>query len=175
MNREMKQVIYIYHDFGGTHTTSLAAAYHLKIIRHRKLEKEEISELPYFNKLTKKDAGKFIFHGEDEEGNPVYTLGRRSSKLAVETLHHFCHLLNSHKGINDKIVLSDTSPAVPLSLTLGGFISKGLGLDRLGTPLVIKGAQKCSGNILELVNETKKIAAGSNSAIIKIDNKEFQA
>ncbi|WP_236693963.1 DUF3189 family protein [Sporosarcina globispora] len=171
----MMKVIYIYHDFGGTHTTSLAAAYHLKIIQHRKLKKEEIVELPYFNKLTKKDAGKFIFHGADEEGNLVYTLGRRSSKLAMETLRNFCHLLNSHKGMNDKIVFSNTSPAVPLALTIGGFISKGLGLDRLGTSLVIIGAQKCSGNILELVNETKKIAAGSNADIIKIDNKEFQA
>ena len=37
-------MIYIYNDYGGTHTTSLAAAYHLKEIEQseRKLTKEEI-------------------------------------------------------------------------------------------------------------------------------------
>ena len=37
-------MIYIYNDYGGTHTTALAAAYHLKEITQseRKLTKEEI-------------------------------------------------------------------------------------------------------------------------------------
>ncbi|MES9753852.1 DUF3189 family protein, partial [Bacillus wiedmannii] len=36
-------MIFIYTDFGGTHSTSLAAAYHLnKLPTDRKLTKEEI-------------------------------------------------------------------------------------------------------------------------------------
>ena len=63
-------MIFIYNDYGGTHTTSLAAAYHLKKIPTDKvLTKEEIMSVDYFNKLTKHDLGKLIFHGLDEDGN----------------------------------------------------------------------------------------------------------
>ena len=78
-------MIYIYNDYGGTHTTSLAAAYHLKKLpqSERKLTTEEILNVQYFNKLTHADFGKIIFHGMDEDGNPVYTIGRKRNKLVV--------------------------------------------------------------------------------------------
>lgn len=61
-------MIFIYTDFGGTHTTSLAAAYHLnKLPTDRKLTKEEILNVEYFNKLKTEDMGKIIFHGLDEK------------------------------------------------------------------------------------------------------------
>ncbi|RBP87603.1 uncharacterized protein DUF3189 [Cytobacillus firmus] len=170
-------MIYIYHDFGGTHTTSLAAAYHLNILSESNTvpSKDEILDVPYFNKLKKKDAGKFIFHGEDDEGNQVYTLGRRSSKIAVKSLHNFCEMLNSNKLMEEKVVLSNTSPVVPFAMTLGGFFSRGLGVDVIGVPLLVNGAQKCCGNITQLVNETKRIAKESNKSIVNIENKEYQA
>ena len=80
-------MIFIYNDYGGTHTTSLAAAYHLKKLpTDRVLTKEEILDVDYFNKLTKADFGKLIFHGIDEDGHSVYTIGRKSSKLVVPSL-----------------------------------------------------------------------------------------
>ena len=55
-------MIYIYTDFGGTHTTSLVAAYHLnKLPTDRKLTKEEILNVDYFNKLKTEDMGKLFF------------------------------------------------------------------------------------------------------------------
>ena len=54
-------MIYIYTDFGGTHTTSLGA-YHLnKLPTDRKLTKEEILNVDYFNKLKTEDMGKLFF------------------------------------------------------------------------------------------------------------------
>ena len=80
-------MIFIYNDYGGTHTTSLAAAYHLKKLpTDRKLTREEILNVDYFNKLTKADFGKIIFHGIDDDGNPVYTIGRKSNKLVIPAL-----------------------------------------------------------------------------------------
>ncbi|MBE1444302.1 hypothetical protein GGC63_003764 [Paenibacillus sp. OAS669] len=80
-------MIYIYNDYGGTHTTSLAAAYHLnKLPVNRKLTKEEILSVDYFNKLQTSDMGKLIFHGVDENGDSVYTVGRGSSKVVVPAL-----------------------------------------------------------------------------------------
>ena len=63
-------MIYIYNDYGGTHTTALAAAYHLKEIdqSERKLTKEEILGVNYFNKLTKEDFGKSFSMGKMKMG-----------------------------------------------------------------------------------------------------------
>ncbi|MDP4105691.1 MAG: DUF3189 family protein, partial [Bacillota bacterium] len=45
-------MIYIYNDYGGTHTTSMAAAYHLKQLpqSEQKLTTEQILNVKYFNK-----------------------------------------------------------------------------------------------------------------------------
>ncbi|GIN62250.1 ABC transporter [Robertmurraya siralis] len=171
-------MIYIYYDFGGTHSTSLAAAYHLKMINEPSevLEKEEVLSIPYFNKLKKRDAGKFIYHGEDDEGNPVYTLGKRSSKLVIPSLYQYSLLLSEQVGLQEKIIFSNTSPVVPLAMTLGGFFSRGLGWDAVGVPLLIKGAQKCCKNVYQLVEETKRIAKEKeNELVITIENKKYQA
>ena len=171
-------MIYIYHDFGGTHSTSLAAAYHLKLINDpsKVLEKDEVLAVPYFNKLKKQDAGKFIFHGEDEEGNLVYTLGKRSSKLVLPSLYHFSEIMIKRYELDEKIVFSNTSPVVPLAMTFGGFFSRGLGINSIGVPLLIKGAQQCCKHISQLVEETKEIANEANEqTIITIDNQKFQA
>jgi hypothetical protein len=170
-------MIYIYHDFGGTHTTSLAAAYHLKILQNpvKIPDKHDILAVPYFNKLTKQDAGKFIFHGKDEEGNPVYTLGKRSSKVVLPAVYNFAELMMNHYQINEKIILSNTSPLVPFAMTVGGFFSRELKVDVIGVPLLIKGAQKCWPHVCQLVEETKKIAKRSEEPIVKIENHKFQA
>lgn len=89
-------MIYIYTDFGGTHTTSLAAAYHLnKLPTDRKLTKEEILNVDYFNKLKTEDMGKIIFHGIDEHGHPVYTIGCGASKVVVPAMKHLGEILQN--------------------------------------------------------------------------------
>lgn len=171
-------MIYIYHDFGGTHTTSLAAAYHLGILvpSTQIPTKEEILDLPYFNKLKKSDTGKIIFHGIDEDGNPVYTLGKRSSKYLLPALKNLSLLLQDRFHFGEKIIFSNTSPTVPLMMSLGGFFSRGLGIDFIGVPLLVKGAQKCSEPIYQLVEQTKQNAKEAHDqTVIIIENRKFQA
>jgi hypothetical protein len=61
-------------------------------------------------------------------------------------------------------------------MSLGGFFSRGLGIDVIGVPLLVKGAQKCSGPIYQLVEETKeKAKEAHNQSVIIIENKKFQA
>ena len=43
-----------------------------KITNRSGVNKEEIPNIDYFNKLTKADFGKLIFHGIDEDGHSVY-------------------------------------------------------------------------------------------------------
>lgn len=167
-------MIYIYNDYGGTHTTSLAAAYHLKELAQseRKLTKEEILNVRFFNKLTKKDSGKLIFHGIDDNGDPVYTLGRKSSKLVVPALKELGLLLQNRYEIKETIIFSNTSPTVPLPMTFGGFFSRGLKLDFIGVPLLVIGAKQCCDDIFRLVEHTKHIAKNSNEGqVIVLDNK----
>jgi hypothetical protein len=157
-------MIYIYNDYGGTHTTSLAAAYHLKQITQseRKLTSEEILNVKFFNKLTKKDFGKIIFHGIDEYGDSVYTIGRKSSKLVVPALRDLSLLLESKHHFEEKIIFSNTSPTVPILMSIGGFFSRGLKIDFIGVPLLVMGAKQCCDNIFRLVENTKQIGKSSN-------------
>ncbi|QGQ46109.1 DUF3189 family protein [Metabacillus sediminilitoris] len=168
-------MIYIYNDFGGTHTTALAAAYHLKKLpSDRKLTKEEILNANYFNKLTSSDMGKLIFHGIDEDGNSVYTIGRRSSKLVVPALKNLSLLLQDKYNGHEKIVFSNTSPTVPFAMTIGGFLSRGLKIDFIGVSLLVLGAKQCCNDIIRLVENTKQKGKSNNETVIVLENHEFK-
>lgn len=167
-------MIYIYNDFGGTHTTSMAAAYHLQILKPGKLTKQEILSVPYFNQLTKKDTGHILYHGTDEEGCPVYTIGRRNSKYVVPALTDLSDILLNRYGQKEKIIISNTSPTVPPMMTAGGFFSRELKIDWIGVPLLVKGAKQCHGLIQHLVEETKRIATTSHDQVVVLENKKFQ-
>ncbi|WP_045519554.1 DUF3189 family protein [Neobacillus niacini] len=170
-------MIYIYNDYGGTHTTSLAAAYHLKQLpqSERKLTTEEILNVKYFNQLTNEDFGKIIFHGNDEDGNSVYTIGRKRSKLVVPALKELTLLLQEKYHFDEKIVLSNTSPTVPIAMSIGGFFSRGLKIDFIGVPLLVKGAKQCCDNIFRLVENTKHVASTSfNENVIILENEMYK-
>ena len=168
-------MIYIYNDYGGTHTTSLAAAYHLKQLpqSEKKLTTQEILNVKYFNKLTKEDFGKLIFHGIDEDGNSVYTIGRKRNKLVVKALKELILLLEDKHHFEEKIVFSNTSPTVPIVMSFGGFFSRGLKIDFIGVPLLVMGAKQCCDNIFRLVENTKKIGKAKTEEKVVILPNEF--
>lgn len=170
-------MIYIYNDYGGTHTTALAAAYHLKQLpqSERKLSSEEILNVKYFNRLTKEDFGKLLFHGNDEDGNSVYTIGRKRNKLVVPSLKELALLLQNKFQFHEKIVFSNTSPTVPIVMSFGGFFSRGLKIDSIGVPLLIKGAKQCCDNIYRLVENTKKVGRTPfKENVIILENEMFK-
>lgn len=172
-------MIFVYYDYGGTHSTSLAAAFHLGFLSHSesKLTKEQVKTVPYFNKLKKKDAGHFIFHGIDEMGHSVYTLGKRSSKLVIPSLLGFSEVLTEKAGLSERIIFSNTSPTVPFAMTIGGFFARGLGLNFIGSPLLVIGAKQAGSSIKELVDKTKALSLLElrNQQIVHLTNEEFQA
>ena len=170
-------MIYIYNDYAGTHTTSLAAAYHLNQLpqSERILTREEILNVKYFNKLTRKDFGKLLYHGDDEEGNSVYTIGCKREKLVVPALQELILLLQEKFHFNEKIIFSQTSPTVPLPMSLGGFFSRGLGMDFIGVPLLVIGAKQCCDNIYRLVENTKLVGRSLfDEKVIILENKMFK-
>lgn len=170
-------MIYIYNDYGGTHTTSLAAAYHLKQLpqSERKLTSEEILKVKYFNQLTKSDFGKIIFRGTDEEGNSVYTIGRKRNKFVVPALKELTLILQEKYHFEEKIVLSNTSPTVPFAMSLGGFFSRGLKMDFIGVPLLVIGAKQCCKNLFRLVENTKHVGRTIfNENVIILENEMYK-
>ncbi|OQM47029.1 ABC transporter [Anoxybacillus sp. UARK-01] len=168
-------MIYIYNDYAGTHSTALAAAYHLKKLPlDRELTKEEILNTDYFNKLTKDDFGKFFFHGIDEDGNSVYTIGRKRNKLVVQALGNFITLLQEKHSHHEKIIFSNTSPTVPFAMTMGGFFSRGLHIDFIGVPLLVLGAKQCCHDILRLVEFTKQIGQSTEKKVVVLENQNFK-
>jgi hypothetical protein len=170
-------MIYIYNDFGGTHTTALAAAYHLnKLPKDRELTKEEILNVDYFNKLQTSDMGKLIFHGQDENGCPVYTVGRGMSKVVIPAIKNMAVFLQERYQHHETIIFSNTSPTVPFVMTIGGLFSRRFKINVIGVPLLVLGAKHCCNNVIRLVENTKQTGLSSkdDSSMIIIDNKQFK-
>ncbi|MBU8906047.1 DUF3189 family protein [Desertibacillus haloalkaliphilus] len=169
-------MIYVYNCYAGTHSSALAAAYHLnKIPRDRTPTKEEILTIDIFNKLTSKDMGKLIYHGNDESNHPVYTVGRGNSKAVVPALSGLVDILHQHGQTDEKVIFSNASPTVPLAMTFGGLFSRRLKIDFIGVPLLIKGAKQAYDDIAKLVEKTKEVAATTENQVEVLDNKEFEA
>ncbi|UCZ54426.1 DUF3189 family protein [Bacillus shivajii] len=167
-------MIYIYNCYGGTHSSALAAAYHLKKIPESTPTKEEILGIDTFNKLKTKDMGRIIFHGKDNEENLVYTIGRGRSKALVPAMKNLLLLLQENGEKHEQVILSNASPTVPLSMTFGGLFSRRLHIDFIGVPLLIKGAKKTYPNIKKLVEKTKEVAKSSTNDVEVLDNKELE-
>ncbi|MCR4435518.1 MAG: DUF3189 family protein [Clostridiales bacterium] len=164
-------MIYIYSCYAGTHSSSIAAALHLKRIREDRIPtKSEILNIEYFNKLKKKDMGRIIYRGMDEDGNKVYTLGRGTSNILLPCIKDLVTILQSESGLNEKIVLSNMSPCVTVSMSVGGFLSRRLGLDFIGVPFLIIGCQLGFRNIVRVVNHTKEAAKNSSDNVLVLMN-----
>ncbi len=168
-------MMYIYNCFAGTHSSALAAAYHLKKIpQDRKPTKEEILGIDIFNKLTPGDFGRLIYHGKDEQGHKVYTIGRGKSKEVIPALKSLLEVLHKDGQVEEKVIFSNASPTVPLAMTFGGLFSRRFHIDFIGVPLLIKGAKETYGNIAALVENTRKVGATTTKPYEVLENKGLE-
>lgn len=164
-------MIFIYNCFGGTHSSSLASAVHLnKLPKDRIPTKSEILDVDYFNKLSYKDMGRIIYRGTDEEGNKVYSIGRGTSRVLLPCLKNLIAMLHNECNLNQKIVLSNMTPTVTFPMTVGGFLSRGLGIDFIGVPLLLRGAQQAFKEIIEVVNFTQESAKTLSDPVLVLSN-----
>lgn len=165
-------MIFIYNCFAGTHSSVLAASYHLnRLPMDRCPKREEILKIEYFNKLRHTDRGKFYFHGIDDEGNKVFTIGRGNSKILIPSLCNFFKLLDDEIELKERVIFSTTGYAIPLSMAFGGFTCVRLRMNFIGIPFLILGTRQCYKNIIRIVERTKDMAKKSNK---KIEMLEFK-
>jgi hypothetical protein len=113
--------------------------------------------------------GRLIFHGIDNEGNRVYTIGRGTSKALVPALRNLAIALCKDKGIEEHFLFINCSPTVPLLMTLGGFFSRALHIDSIGVPLLVAGARQTYNNIENLVEKSKEICREKSKECLIID------
>ncbi|TZE83592.1 DUF3189 family protein [Calorimonas adulescens] len=147
-------MIVVYYDYGGTHTSVVAAAVHLGRLNPEKVpEGKELIDLPLFDRITQSDLGHIIYNGTSIDGNNIYTLGLKKAKNlvipAVEDMYKAVF------GNTDGLYLVDVSSATNFYMKLGGLLSRGMRLQFLGLPLVVYGTRKAYRNIVRLVFNTK--------------------
>lgn len=150
----------IYHCFGGSHSSVTAAALHLGLIdKHRPPTADELMSLPYFDKTTEADFGSIRFMGIDECGNEVYVLGKKSMS---ERLTHILNGLAQILGVEDQVLVVNAMDRVNISMKLGGFTSRRIGLPLVGRPVVSRGTIKAFFQLVNLVEITRLKALRSN-------------
>jgi len=134
--------------------------------------KQEILNVKYFNKLTYRDMGRLIFHGTDDCGNRVYTIGRGTSKALIPAMRNLVIAMCKDKGIDEHFLFINCSPTVPPLMTMGGFFSRGLHINFIGVPLLTAGAMQTYYNIAKLVEKSKEICRENPKKYLVIDINE---
>lgn len=168
-------MIFIYNCYGGTHTSSLASEIHLgRLPVDRLPTKTEILNAKFFNKLGYQDMRKLFFRGVDDDGNKVFSLGRGTTKTLIPFLENFINMIHNEYGFNEKFVLSNMSPTVPPCMTMGGFFSRGIGVDFIGVPLLVVGARQAYDRIFKTVKRTREKAKNFDGTVLVLDNKDMQ-
>ena len=152
----------IYHCYGGSHSSVLAASLHLGLLpRNRLPTPAEISRLPYYDGQTAKDHGHLRYIGTDEQGHQVFIIGKRNlGKIFGRILKGVAAIFSG----GEEIVTVNTMPYVNWLMMVGGFTSRRLGWVRLGRPIVIRGTLHSYYGFLELVNTVKTTISGAGPA-----------
>ncbi|MHB8158560.1 MAG: DUF3189 family protein, partial [Desulfocucumaceae bacterium] len=117
-----------------------------------------------------KDMGRIIYRGMDDEGNKVYTVGRGTSKVLVPCLKNLTTIFHNECGFNEKIIFSNMSPTVTFPMTVGGFLSRGLGIDFIGVPLLVVGVQQAYRRVIKVVKHTKECSKRLNDPVLVLLN-----
>lgn len=143
----------IYHCFGGSHSSVLAAALHLKMVDNSlPPSPDDMMALPYFDKTHDDDFGTIRRMGLDEYGHEVYVLGKKNlGDRCTRMITEVTRLL----GVEQEVVAVNCMNRVNLLMMIGGFISRRLGFPRIGRPILFQGTREAFYKIVNLVEITR--------------------
>lgn len=164
-NQQNRQVgdfipkVYIYHCYGGSHSSVTAAAVHVGLLDPGSLPtKQVLLSLPYFDTQKSDDHGVLQYLGEDEEGNLVFSVGLETS--AKQIIAALSNLLAITKAQGPRLIFVPTMPAVNRWMKLGGVCSRVLGLKGIGRPLLAYGTRQAYPEIVKLAHRAKDMGDG---------------
>jgi len=144
----------IYHCYGGAHSSVTAAAVHLGWLPTDRVPgKEELKQIPYFDRPIAKDHGNIRFMGKDDNDNEIYIVGRRNeSKIFQNVAGGLADIFNLS---GEQIRFIDVMPYVNWKMMLGGFTSRKIGFTWFGRPVIIAGTRWSYWRIVGLVHRVK--------------------
>lgn len=145
----------VYHCYGGTHSSVVAAALHLgRLPAERLPTPEELLALDLFDRTEREEHGRLFFMGKDAAGHEVYVVGLENS---VEMVRRFLHsLARIHDLDEEEMYFVNALQKVNFWMRVGGYLSRALGFTRVGRPLVIYGVRRAYPALVELVHETRR-------------------
>lgn len=145
----------IYYCYGSSHSSVLAAAIHTgKLPTMRVATKDEICQLPHYDKTDSNEIGTPFYYGEDEFNNQIYVLGMGSKRELVKSI--LFSFLNEVEISTNDIIVIDALPYVNLATKVGGILSRRFGLVKIGRPLTIYSLQLCYNRYIKLIERVKK-------------------
>lgn len=132
----------------------VAAAVHLGLIPEtRPPAFRELVGLPYYDKVGNHEIGTARHLGRDEFGNDVYVLGlgpsRRTAMKAIKSV-----LETLGVAENEVLMVDALGPIGPMT-RIGGFLSRRLGLVRIGRPLTVLGIRRVFKDVVGIVHQVK--------------------
>ncbi len=143
----------IYHCYGGSHSSVLAAALHLGLIDKTTLPAlDDLLNLPIFDKTCDDDFGLVRFVGKDELGHEIYILGKKNlGDRYTKILEGTAAIL----GVKRDLIAVNVISRVNWLMRIGGFSSRKLGLVKLGRFLLFHGTRQAFFEIANIVEVTK--------------------
>lgn len=145
----------IYHCYGGTHSSVLAAASHLNLLpAGKKPDRKMLKCLPFFDKQLKKDLGRIFFLGRDDQGHDIFIVGRLDCPEVVEKGLH--DLAKAFSIPVEDFITVNVMPCVSSSMKVGGFLSRAMGIVGLGRPIVAWGGINAYRRVTAIVQKVKE-------------------
>lgn len=143
----------VYHCFGGAHASPTAAAIHLGILSSdRRPSFAELLKVPRFDSVRSWEHGKLFRAGIDNEGNEVFTMGRRNSTtLVIKLLREFTRL---NGGDPDAYYFVNCVQLLNPFMVTGGYSSRALNWVRIGRPIVTFGTILSFPILVKIVQRT---------------------
>jgi len=128
----------------------VTAAIHLGLLnRNVTPTAAELMLVPFYDRQEQQDHGKMRLMGQDNQGNDVYIIGKRSLSGFENLVNNFLTI----SEVNDKPLLVNTLSGVNFAMRIGGFLSRRLKLTFIGRPLVIWGTRKAFTNFVKIAHK----------------------
>ncbi len=144
----------IYHCYGSAHTSVVTAAIHAGLLpRDRVPSARQLMAVPHFDRTPSCVIGTPFRMGFDNAGNEVFAIGRGHARAVAErALYSLARLI---RYPDDSFLVVNALAVADLWTTIGGTISRGLGLTPWGRPIVIHGVRRSYRRLVALVEQTE--------------------
>ena len=140
----------VYVCYGSAHSSIVAANLHLgRLPLHRQALPNEVLAAPHFDELPHSRVGTLLNMGQDGWGHRIYALGLGPCREALgRGVKDLAESLGAPPG---SLVLVDALSGSHPRTRIGGFLSRRLGLVRVGRPLAASGILADYGRFTALV------------------------